>query len=234
MNKLIMAGIAAIMLSQAAKADDIFKGMKGPTDWQLDSRVSYSSTGQTRTATQTEILKYWDSKKFCFASIPYRHIEAQVVKEGVGDVAVGCGPRGTIGQLHFISYAGTVFPSHSAVSNERRDIRTGIFSTYLTKSRKLEFDLSAEYFLTGESHGKNAPDEFHAGFVTGGQLFPKIRLAGGITTTVRDHGYRAGAKLVGRYTFSPRFHMQLAGTKDFATEEIPASKGLELIGRYNF
>lgn len=47
-----------------AKADDIFKGVKGPTNFQLDERVTYSRNERNiETITTNLILKYWDGNE---------------------------------------------------------------------------------------------------------------------------------------------------------------------------
>src|SRR3972149_2946900 len=117
MGRAMVAGAALFTsLPQEAQADDIFKAMRGPTDWQLDSRVAYSRNSQGVAAVAgNAILKYWNGSGhgwWGFLNLPYRAISSQNSSSaGPGDVSLGTGPRGSAGNFHVFSYLGLTFPT---------------------------------------------------------------------------------------------------------------------------
>src|SRR3989344_231900 len=241
----------ALMLSPyLANADDIFKGVRGSTNWQLDLRASYtqrtdSKETTVKTFSDNVVLKYWDGDKiglFGFFNIPaYKSVDNGTSESrGFGDLTFGIGPRGKIslgekGTLHFLSYAGPSMPTgdnhrNPALGNDRLDIKTGIFSTYLTKNRAFEIDTSFEYTLAGEnSKGIRGVDEMTAGAVVGGRITQDnlIRVAGGIESRFKEDlkegwNYAYGPRAVLRITPpNKNWHLELLGDYDMASKHLP-------------
>ncbi len=262
----IVAGVAvatSVMFPTLTRGDDIFKGVRGPTNWQLDSRVGYtertdSEGNEMETTTNNEVIKYWNGDKigvFGFINIPtYKSIRSEdASSEGFGDLTFGIGPRGRIdlgdtGSLNFLSYVGASLPtgnseSKPALGNDRIDLKTGIFSTYLTPDKKFEIDTSFEYTLAGEnSKGVKGLDEIAAGFLVGTQLTEDnlIRVGAGLTSRFRenreggwDHAY--GPRAVIR--FSPPkqpWHIEVIGDYDLESKGLSKGFGVMLQLRINF
>ncbi|HLC66116.1 MAG TPA: transporter, partial [Candidatus Nanoarchaeia archaeon] len=158
---------------------------------------------------------------------------------GLGDIAVGIGPRGTVGNFHWLSYAGLIFPTGSedaspALGNGRTDLRVGLFTTYLAENKTWELDTSLEYTLTGNGAAGDPPDELAFGAVAGGRISERFRLAGGMTETRKESGdHIANARVVLRYTPSKRHHLELLLDRAIASEGIPRTTAATLIYRRN-
>lgn len=244
-----MAGLATLVATALpASADAIFKGVRGPTEWQLDERVTYSTNDRNVTAfANTFILKYWDGKetgKWFFAIVPYKHIDAPNGEAtGVGDITLGFGPRGTIGNTHFLTYGGITLPIGStetipALGTGRYDLKIGSSVTYLTPGKGFEIDGSLEYALTGENkQGVNPPNELAAGFVIGGKI-GTFRTAAGLTGVVKTDGENKGDHAVNlrgilRYVASPKFHFEVIGDRTILNENMPKATSVTGIMRYN-
>ncbi len=246
--KATLIGLAALVTSALpASADVIFKGARGPTDWQLDVRAAYARNEKgVETITETLFLKYWDGKqkgKWFFANVPYKHISSSHKESaGIGDITLGAGPRGTVGNFHFLPYGGITLPTASvnsagtpALGNGRHDLKAGCFVTYLTKGKGFEVDGSLEYAVTGENRQKvNPPNELAAGFVVGGKL-GHFRTAAGLTGFRRENGdYLLNARGTVRYIVSQKIHFEVIGDKTVQNENIPKATSVIGIMRYNF
>ncbi|MBI2129309.1 hypothetical protein HYU07_03645 [Candidatus Woesearchaeota archaeon] len=229
--KVIAAGGLCLMtaLLSNVRADDIFKGLRGPTNWQLDERIAYSRNEKNvETVTNNLILKYWDGDefgKFGFISLPYKFIDSTNLSEnGLSDISIGAGPRGR------------TFPTgNKGLGNERYDLKTSILATYLTADKKYGLDGILEYAFTGENKKDiNPPNETYLGLLAGRKITDKIRFATGPTSTVKDNGdYIANWRAVIRYTVSPKLHFELVGDKGIDGHNIPESTGIGLYVRRN-
>ena len=82
LRKIIGIGAIALatLIPTSTKAQSVFTGLRGPTEFQIDNRASYS-TMESQTGAKTEafannlILKYWngtDNGVFAFVNLPYK------------------------------------------------------------------------------------------------------------------------------------------------------------------
>lgn len=245
---VLIAGITlgSLLPFQKASADDIYKGMRGPTNWQLDSRVSYFENEQKiKTTTGNLILKYWDGDEFGwfgFCNLPYKDINTVYGSAtGFGDVSFGIGPRGRLGNFHWVLYGGFTFPtgddkSKPTLGNGRLDTKIGLLGTYLTSDKKYELDGIVERNFTGKNNsGVNPSDETYFGLLGGGEITKKLRFATGPTSLIKDDGdYIVSWRAVLRYTVSPKLHFELIGDKGIDGHNVPESTGIGFYIRYNF
>ncbi len=242
-NCLLMGGL--IIPSRFIPGDDIFKGVRGPTNWQLDSRAMYSKNdADVKSFKNALILKYWDgdkSGKWGFIHVPYNFIDSPSGDaQGFGDVSFGAGPRFSIDCFHLIPYMGLKLPTGDTsgkvtLGDGRYDIKSGLFATYLTKDKLFEIDGSLEYAVTGENKkGVNPADELAFGLLVGGKITETIRAGTGFTDLIKDGDYVLNARSVLRYTFSPRFHAELVGDVGIRSRDIPLGFNVGLFFRYNF
>ena len=145
--------LCSLLQSQKVNADDIYKGVRGPTNWQLDFRGSYFENEQRiKTITSNVLLKHWDGDKFGlwgFLNLPYKWINTpDKSSNGLGDISFGIGPRWKIKNSHWLSYVGLIFPtgdekSKPVLGNGGLDAKIGLLGTYLTNDKKYELDLIA-------------------------------------------------------------------------------------------
>lgn len=246
--------LGSLLLSQESSADDIYKAVRGPTSWQLDSRVTFAKNEQisqkARTANGNIILKYWNGDEFGwwgFLNLPYKSIDAESGSSaGLGDILLGGGPIGRIqigksNDLHWISYVGLALPtgddeSEPVLGNGRTDIKIGLTGTYLAKDKRYEVDGIVERNLTGKNDsGVNPPDETYLGLLGGGEIAENLRFATGPTYRIKNNGdYRVDWKAALKYTVSPRLHFELAGERTIDGHDIPETTGVGLYMRYNF
>ena len=244
---VIIAGITLVSLIpfQKISADDIYKGIRGPTSWQLDSRVSYfENEHKSNTTTGNIILKYWKGDEFgliSFLNLPYKNINSLGKSSiGVGDISLGCGPRGRLDNFHWISYVSTTFPtgddkSKPTLGNGRLDIKTGLLGTYITSDKRYELDGIVERNFTGKNDsGLNSSDETYIGILGGREITKKLRFVTGTTCLVKDNGnYITNWRVIIRYTVSPKLHFELAGDKGIDGYNVPKSTGIGFYMRNN-
>lgn len=212
-------GIGALALAMNVNAQSVFTGLRGPTEFQLDDRVSYASkeaqNGKvTETSVNNLILKYWNGANngvFAFANIPYKNIQSgDLESEGLGDVYWGMGPRlerkvGE-GKLGILSYVGPSLAtgdekSKPALGSGRNDWKAGFFGTLLSGSKKYEADFGLDYNLT---QGSDVSDELSGGVVLGGRLTDNLRLVAGPVFNFKTNGDNDGD-----YTLSGRVNARL-------------------------
>lgn len=237
---------AGLTLASNVYADDIFKGARGPLgkDWQVDERVVYSLLEDAKHVNNNFILKYWDGDafgKWVFVSVPYRWTgSSKGSGNGFGDVSVGAGPRGRVGDLHWISYAGLTFPSGKSDGNiklgtGRYDRKVGLFVTYLSRDKRFQLEGAAERNFTGQRNGLAAPDETYWGLLAGGKLSDRIRLVSGLTEAHKENkDFLLNSRSVIRYTVSPKLHFEVVGDIGLKNRNIPKGKSFGFYQRYNF
>ncbi|MDO8623284.1 MAG: hypothetical protein Q7R52_03480 [archaeon] len=247
-NLINAAVLTAFSLAPAnVKANDIFIGVKGPTNHQIDSRIGYSERSNsnnitTNTLTNNEVLKYWDKWKsdswgdfgvFGFTNIPiYKRVDNGTNQNsGFGDLVLGVGPRGKLNfgknSFNFLSYAGANIPTGDvhekpALGNDRTDLKLGLFGTYLTENNKKEIDAQFEYTFAGRnSKGVKGLDEISAGLIAGGRLDKDnlVRIAAGINSRFKnnDKGWD--------YAYGPRAVIRVTPPK--------SKYHLEIVGDYD-
>ena len=78
-RRTFFVGAGMLLWAHAVAADDMAKGARGPTNWQLDQRAGalFQQEDDT-TIASTTILKYWDGDewgKWGFMSVPLKHRE---------------------------------------------------------------------------------------------------------------------------------------------------------------
>ncbi len=240
---------ATILSPTTMNADDILKGVKGPTNWQLDLRESYTQKTDskktiTTTTTNNDVIKYWSGDKlglFGFINIPtYKTININNSKSnGFGDLTFGLGPRGRIdlrsGSFNFLSYLGASIPTGNskytpALGNGRTDLKAGFFTTTLSADKIFEFDTSFEYTSAGKNH-KNIRglDEITAGAIVGTKLTENnlARIGVGFTSKYRETSsnkwdYVYGPRIVLRITPEKKnWHFELIADYDLASKNMP-------------
>ena len=240
LRNYLLFGALALSSLNVARADDIFKGVKGPTKFQLDGRGTYSKNSRNiENFTNNLILKYWDGGEnsigqWAFVNLPYKF---QKDKRGFGDITMGGGPRGKTRELNWFLYGALTIPTRNkGLSNERYDIRAGTFVTYLTKDKKFHIDGTVEYNFTGKNNsGINPSNEIYSGILAGGAVSDKIRFATGLTDLIRSDGdFILNSRTVFRYTLSPDMHFELTGDIGIKNKNTPKSNSLGIFARYNF
>jgi hypothetical protein len=254
-----------------ANANDIYIAPRGPTNWQIDFRAGYSEKtddngNTTKTTTQNDVLKYWDGDKFGwfgYANIPaYKEVNnGKSSSRGFGDVALGFGPRGTFyldegksGSFHWIGYSGAVLPTADVrvpvLGNDRIDIKSGAFFTYLTPKKKAEIDMVVDYICAGKNgKGVQGQDSISGGIIVGGIVFDnenwEIKLAAGINGQFRKNLKERswdncfGPREVVRFT--PKFksgkkpgHLEIVADQDVWKKNMPAGFSVLTQLRVNF
>lgn len=240
--RYILAGAAlAGLLATAASADDIYKGVRGPTPFQADVRTALSYSNTT-TVTNTLILKYWNGNDYgtwAFVGLPYRFFLDSPVHDGFGDASLGAGPRFKAGPVNVLYYAALNFPTGNPKKgggNERRDIKIGCSATTMTPDKKLEFDVSGEISFTGKNRrNKDPPNESYFGFVAGEEFAKNYRCAVGLTHQNRsDAGHQTNARAVARYTRYKNIHFEIIGDRTIGAHSYPIQTTVTGLARYNF
>ncbi len=223
-----------------AYADDISKGMRGPTNWQVDGRTFYLKRPNSLEAlTNTFVLKGWDGKesgKWGFLNASYKSTNGpDGSNNGTMDITLGGGPRFSTGNFHFLPYFALTLPT-GELGNQRYDEKIGLLATYLTSNKKFEVDLASQYTFTGkDKEGINQPNELYAGLVLGGEIVKNVRGVAGFTAKRKGNGdYLLNLKSILRYTFSKYVHVELVGETSVANRNIPKKKTVGLQFRWNF
>lgn len=236
-----MAYCTAGLLSLTAltvNASDMSIGVRGPTELQLDGRVTYSKTDK-QSLTNNLIFKYWEGDKlgkWFFVNLPYKLVFSDgKFTNGSGDVSFGAGPRGAIGNFHLLPYVSLTLPN-GEIGNQRCDANIGVFATYMSPTKTFEFDGSLEYRLTGNNNkNENPPNEISGGLLAGIRILDKLRAGIGITGLIKDNAdYLLNLRLIPlRYTPSSSFHLE--GIIDIGVDNKNIPKGISggIIGRYN-
>lgn len=241
--------------SLSAYADSIFRGARGPTEWQADARISVgeraNDSSKTKSFVNNNIIKYWSGDSlglFGFASIPYKSVNnGKFNSNGLGDITIGVGPRGSytnsIGSLHCSSYAGIVIPigdssSKPSLGNNRWDMKFGIGLTYFTPKRNGEIDFVFDYTIA-EPGKLNASDDIYLGALVGGKVSKHFRAGAGLIGNIKNSGTQSGNYLLTyrtavRYIHSKRWHVELWSDVDVASKNMPSGLAGTLALRYNF
>ncbi|HEA46384.1 MAG TPA: hypothetical protein ENH99_01230 [Candidatus Pacearchaeota archaeon] len=246
LRSYILAGSLTLapVFAADAYAQDIFIGRRGPTNAQLDGRISYSqSRNGTRTLANSMIFKYWDGDRFGkwgFVSLPYKFIDSpNGHNDGLGDISIGFGLRGRINNFHWFSYGALMLPTGDsegiALGTGRYDKRMGLLTTYLTPDKKFEIDGLLEYKVVGENReGINLPNELKTGFIAGGEITDKIRFATGLTGLIRETNCLINSRSVIRYTSSRSLYFELVGDVGINSRNTTTGKSIGFQARYNF
>jgi hypothetical protein len=217
-GKYVLAG-GLVLTSSNAQADDLFKGVRGPTPWQLDIRYQHSRTEDDSKSTALSILKYWDGDKigkWFFAVLPY-----EIRREGgFNSVSAGGGLRGRVDNLNWISY--------SSVSKTQDGFKgnVGAFFTLFFQDKEYEVTGSVDYGINDGT--------LNMGFVAGGNITDRIRLAPGFKISRNEGDYAVANRWAFRYTFSRSAHFELL--QDFGVKSEGNPKTVESVAlmRYNF
>ncbi len=224
-NKLKqILGASLLFGALNVNAQSIFNGLRGPTEIQVDDRVSYSSR-EAQNGNKNEqignnlILKYWDGKErgvFGFVNMPYKEIESgDQTSKGLGDVSFGIGPRfeRKVGEnkLGILSYAGASLntgdeKSKPALGTGRNDFKVGMLGTVLGNSGKYETDFAIDYTLT---EGQSVSDEINGGIVLGSRLNKNFRGAVGPL-----FGYKIDGRNDGDYSLNGRVNFRFTPSED--------------------
>jgi hypothetical protein len=230
MMRYTQIALAAGLLALPAQADDIYKGLKGPTPWQLDTRAAHITDEKGMHGTvSTAIFKYWDKHLWAFAGSQYRATTSgSGVNNAVGTVTLGGGPRIAYGHVGALPFVALTLPTTN--DGRRAGVRTGVAATYLSPKQHVEVDVSVEHSWTPTQ--TTTRHEHTYGIIAGGGS-KRVRAAAGITAQAGPAGYSIGSRVVGRYTFSPTLHVELLDTVDIHTKGIAKSNRLEFILRYN-
>jgi|GEM_PF-2562785 len=253
----ILAGTGLVLLlANQSKGDSIFRGARGPTEWQLDSRVTLNERSlngfETKEVINNNILKYWNGQEngvFGFISIPYKSLDNGTSESrGLGDISIGFGPRGIVtnkfGSGHYLPYIGMSLPtgnfnSKPALGNNRYDLRIGSGFTLYTSSKKGELDAALEYTKPGIGSNLQISDNLYGGFLIARQLSARFRAGAGLIGNFRANGPKEGdyiltSRIAARYTHSKKWHAEFWGDFDIASRNMPSGFSGTLALRYNF
>jgi len=229
----IIASAAFLLSFNTANASDIFIGRRGPTSVQIDSRVQVSHADPTLASSQQLIIKYWtgeDRGVFSYVSLGSKEVISPKKAVDLGDLVIGVGPRGHTGNLHVISSVSGFMSLQK--SKELPDLGATMFATYLLPEQSIDIDVSASYRAT--SIRKDVPDKISSGVVVGKKINDGVHLAGGVSSNGITSGAAHLALLgIGRYTFSSKMHMEAIGSVGVISHNLPLTKELNLIVRYN-
>lgn len=217
MKKLLLTLLSFFFLSSTSYADDISKAVRGPTNWQADTRIVYSrkdNKGLTETLNSNFILKYWDGDaigKWGFADVPYNYTvqSPEKINNGIGNITIGAGPRAAFGSLHFLAYGALTIPS-GETGTKRYDTTLGLFTTFQTLENILEIDGVITYKFTGKeikenmeydtttgkeiklSKEQNPKNEIYAGIIAGVKLIDTMIIGTGVTSLIKVGSESAG------------------------------------------
>jgi len=244
---LILAALSlGTAFSGSAYAADIFNGMRGPTNWQADSRLTWSkNTAGVNARVGKLVIKYWDGEntgKWGLIGVPYKFLDtSNDSRSGLGDISAVFGPRGSIGNLYLCPYGGFTFPTGQTtgvlpLGSGRYDVQLGLLTTYLSSGKQYEIDGSFEYRFTGENHqGINPPNQVSAGLLGGGRLTDQTRLVTGLESLIKDdRRFLLTSRTILRHTVSSRFHSEIIGDIGIASDGIPQANSITVQARYNF
>lgn len=254
MKKIVASMALAALSILPAQADSIYRGMRGPTEWQADIRVAESARTNpagttTRTMALTPILKYWDGHKhgkWGFIALPYKNVDnGKAQSSGFGDLLIGGGPRGskTLENMTFnyLSHVAVTLPTGdmskaSALGTGRVDVKAGLATTLLSHDKAKELDAIVEFTRTGKH---KVSDELYGGLMLGGKTTANTRLAAGLNGTYKVGGASEGDHLLTsrvalRYIFSQKAHLELWGDVDISSRHMAKGAALTVCGRYNF
>jgi len=238
--------LATAFFSLKSYANDIFVGMRGPTNFQIDERISWSKNNKNiETIINSLILKYWDgdkSGKCIFVSIPYKFVNSpKGSNNGLGDISVGFGPRGRFDNLHWFFYPSVIIPTGNSkdkvpLGNGRYDIKFTYLSTYLRDDKKFEIDGLLGYTITGKNKKDiNPPNELSAGLLAGGKIMNNTRFAAGLTYLINgSNDYLLNSRSVVRYTASSSLHFEFIADIGLKSKIIAKGNEMALFTRYNF
>jgi hypothetical protein len=241
---LVLYGTAATIITAplSAYADDIMKGARGPTNWQVDSRVGVTEVEATKDLPSIEkvtnhlIVKYWDGERFGkwgFVNLQYRFEDSgKESKRGLGDVYVGAGPRFSTGNFHAMGYLGIKLQK-GELTNNRNETSFGILATY--EFKPYELDAMLERVVTGlDAKGINQPNEFTAGLLGAAAAGSKFKGGIGASAKTNDQGdYSAEAIAVGRFIHSKYFHMEAVYRHGLNGNNMPKQDSYWVFARAN-
>ncbi len=255
LRKLALTGLAICSLANSY-ADSIYRGMRGPTTWQADFRVGYrektNAIGvKTKAAIITPILKYWDGResgKWGFVALPYKNLDSERKQsEGIGDLVIGGGPRGTIklekGTFNYLSHLVATIPTGDSSTvptfgTGKVDLKAGFATTIITNDKTKELDASIEVTRTGKNKTSN---EIYVGFMVGGKTSTNTRTTTGFKGSYKIGGKNDGNNLITwtsafRYILPPKTnsHLEFWGDLDISRKGMPKGAGITGMIRYNF
>lgn len=243
---LIGALSLGIFSSGSVYAADIFNGTRGPTNWQLDTRITYAKNENgVETIANNLILKYWDGEnlgKWGFINLRCKSTyPSNESRNEIGKISIGMGPRGKIDNLYLTSYGAltsSIGNTDKGISlgSGQSDIKLGLLATYLISDKKYSVDGSLEYNFTGKDNkGINLPNQISAGLLGGGKVTDKIRLSTGLEGLIKeDGGYLLNSRTVCKYTASQSLCFELVGDAGIDAKKIPKKNRVTFLTRYNF
>lgn len=227
--------LSAISLSKAS-ADDIYKGVRGPTRVQADGRMVFSKSNETLTLANTLVMKYWDGEElglFGFGTMSYKHNKDV---SGFSDVTLGIGPRAARGIFNTIDYVAATLPTGSnETSNHRVDFKIGSANTLLF-TESLGIDAFVEYTFTGtDSKGINPPNELYLSILSEAGISGNLRAAFGVTRSNRTDGKNAmNLRAILRYIPGKAWHPEVVLDRTISSSGIPETTNMGIFVRYNF
>lgn len=252
-NRCMLAGVGALAMafsgfSNPALADDILKGLRGPTDWQFEGQCAYSgSKKEDKTVTTVKnalTVKYWnvmardrngnDIGIRGFATVPWKRVcSPNGCNSGWADATLALGVRGTlqlggIGSFHTFFYGGGVIPMGETrgkvpLGNGRYDGKAGWMWTLLSAGRKLEMDGVAERTFNGKNkQGAKSHDETYGGLLIGGEIAKNTRAATGPTALWKENKDSSfGWRAVFRHDPSKKYQLGIWAEKSIRTINMP-------------
>jgi hypothetical protein len=173
--------------------------------------------------------------------VSYKFIDSRKgSNDDLGDIAIGVGPRGRIGNLHWATWGALSFPTGDwddkvAVGSGRLDRKLGGAFTY-KPNQKFEVDGVMEYSFTGDDkNGRNAPNELYTGLLAGRSIGGRYKLGIGATNLVRGDGNSLkNGRLILRYERGKSVNYEIVLDRGIGGSGIPKGTSIGFFQRYNF
>lgn len=237
----------AALAAPRAGADDFFKGMRGPTLFQVEDKVTLTHQDNgVDTFVNNFLAKYWDGTnvgKWATVNVPYKVVQAgQGHAEGLGDLILTGGPRFTIPdwRFHGLPYAAVVLPTarqtRPALGNHRTDLKAGLITTWLSEDNRWNVDSQFEHTFAEHLPAQPVVNETYAGAIAGRELNRTFMVGAGEVNTLSDDGkYRADLKALVKINFVPKvWFSEIIYYHTVSRSETPGRDALELQVRVNF
>ena len=252
-----LLGIASNLTS--LRAEHPFRGAEGPTDFQLDNRLTLSERESGKlnnySLENNSILKWWPKNPswiFAGASIPYKYAESGAAQsEGIGDISLLLGPRFvhrySFGSLHYSIAGGVRLPTGDAdakpsLGSGSIDYMLNAGFTYLTPDKQFNVDAAGVFTFAGKDRNHRSDNVF-TGAVLGAKPTSSSSLrafAGPIVNYQlggnNDGNYRVSLRTGVRFTpvNTKRWHIEGWADNDIASCNTPEGISGTLVFRYNF
>lgn len=246
----ISSVVLATFFTNSVNAQSIFNGLRGPTNFQIDNRISYSSIEslaeeKNETFVINNLLKYWDGNDkgiFAFANFSNSYTSLQEsIDKNLKSLSLGIGPRFRIDlknlTLNCLSYFGPVI---NFDDEKRIDYQAGLLGTFLDNNGIYQVDFSLTYYF---NNVKELSDRLSVGFVLGGIINENFRLVGGPVFNYQIRGnndgdfislFRSNLRYTPSNNLGEKIHLELIVDNQFRGNVNNSQTTSSAIIRYNF